>query len=121
LWECLTQLVNDDDERVRRFVSGCFASLRTEHVFSLRSFIEAFAESRSLETGFHDFTEFLWEHGPVSPIWALGIVEAILNNPYSVRSEMSFGSGEELVRLVLRVYNRPDRRSSNSRTSNGSL
>lgn len=103
----LTQLVNDEDEQVRRFVSGCFHSLSAEDISSLRPFIEAFASSRSLQTGFHEFTDFLWEHGPVDPLWALTIVEMILNNQYAAQSEMNYGGGEELVRLVLRIYTDP--------------
>jgi hypothetical protein len=105
--ERLRQLVDDDDEQVRRFVSGCFHSLTAEHIFSLRPFIEAFAGSRSLQTGFHEFTDFLWKRGPVEPSWALSTVDAVLNNPHSARSEMTYGGGEELVRLVLRVYTDP--------------
>jgi len=103
----LTELVNDDDEEVRKYVSGCFHSLRAEDFFSMRPFIEAFASSRSLETGLHDFTDFLWENGPVDPTWALTIVETVLNNPHSSKSEINLGGGEELVRLVLRVYTDP--------------
>ncbi|HJP93083.1 MAG TPA: hypothetical protein VJ875_14090 [Pyrinomonadaceae bacterium] len=102
----LTELVNDDDEEVRKYVSGCFHSLRAEDFFPMRPFIEAFAASRSLETGLDEFTDFLWENGPVDPTWSLTIVETVLNNPHSSKSEIS-GSGEELVRLVLRVYTDP--------------
>jgi hypothetical protein len=103
----LTGLVNDDDEEVRKYVSGCFHFLRAEDVFSMRSFIEAFAASRSLETGLHEFTDFLWENGPIDPTWALTIVETVLNNPHRSKSEINLGSGEELIRLVLRVYTDP--------------
>jgi hypothetical protein len=34
-------------------------------------------------------------------------VEAVLNNPYSQESELRFAGGEELIRLVLRVYTDP--------------
>ena len=100
----LAKLLNDEDKEVRKYASGPFPSLRTEHIFSLRRFIDAYAASRSLQTGLHDFTEFLWKHGPVDPVWALSVVEAVLNNPHPQESELRFAGGEELIRLVLRVY-----------------
>lgn len=103
----LIALLNDDDEEVRKFASGPFGFLGAEHIVPLRGFIDAYAASRSLQSGLHDFTEFLWEHGPIDPIWALSVVEAVLNNPYSQESELRFAGGEELIRLVLRVYTDP--------------
>jgi len=105
--EALTKLLDDDDEEVRKFASGSFRSLRAQDILSIRPFLDAYAASCSLKAGFRDFTKFLWKHGAVDPVWALSIAETVLNNPYLEESSMHYGGGEELVRLVLRVYTDP--------------
>lgn len=105
--EALTKLLDDDDEEVRKFASGSFRSLRAQDILSIRPFLDAYAASRSIKAGFRDFTKFLWKNGAVDPIWALSIVETVLNNPHTDYSSMHYGGGEELVRLVLRVYADP--------------
>lgn len=103
----LTHLLNDEDEEVGRFVSGIFPSMPAEHIVSLRPFINDYATSRSLQTGLNDFAEFLWKKGSVDPIWALSVVDTILNNHQIEQSEIRSSGGEELIRLVLRVYTDP--------------
>lgn len=103
----LIRLLDDDDEEVRKLISDSFHSLREDHVFSSRQFIEAYAESHSLYSGLPDFAEYLWKHGPLDPPWALTMVEKILNNSRGDQSELRFAGGEELIRLVLRVYTDP--------------
>jgi|GEM_PF-1163505 len=105
--EALTKLLDDDDEEVRKFASGSFLSLRAQDILSIRPFLDTYAASRSIKAGFRDFTEFLWKYGAVDPVWALSIVETVLNNPHTDQSSMHYGGGEELVRLVLRVYTDP--------------
>ena len=105
--KALTNFLNDEDEEVRRFVCGIFPSMPAAHIVSLRSFIDDYATSRSLQTGLNDFSEFLWKNGPVDPIWALSVVNTVLNNQHIERSEIRFSGGEELIRLVLRVYTDP--------------
>lgn len=105
--DALTILLNDDDEEVRRFVSGIYPAMSAEHIVSLRAFINDYARSRSLQTGINDFAEFLWKNGPIDPEWALSVVDAILKNPHMEQSEIRFAGGEELIRLVLRVYTDP--------------
>ena len=99
--------VEDEDEQVRNFVSDPFRSLREEHVYTLRGFIEAYVASRALHSGLPEFAEYLWEHGPVDPPWALSVVEKVLSNHQDEQSELHFAGGEELIRLVLRVYTDP--------------
>ncbi len=103
----LAQFLNDDDQEVRGFAGDPFRSLGEEHIFSLRSYIEAYAASRAVDSGLHEFAEYLWKHGPIDPPWALSLVELILDNPHADDSEFYFAGGEELIRLVLRVYTDP--------------
>jgi hypothetical protein len=105
--EGLLRLLDDEDEQVQSFVSEPFRSLREEHVYSLRGFIEAYASSRSLHSGLLEFAEYLWAHGPLDPPWALSVVEKVLGNRQGEQSELQYAGGEELIRLVLRVYTDP--------------
>ncbi len=103
----LSKLLNDEDAEVRRMVTGVFRFLRGEHIFSLHEFIEAYAASRSLYPGIQQFAEYLWEHGLLNPSWTLSVVEISLNNKYEAEDSPRFTGGEELVRLVLRIYTDP--------------
>jgi hypothetical protein len=101
----LIRLVNDEDEEVRRLVTDAFSRLRSIHEPDARQFIERFAESRALTEGEDDFAEFLWDYGPDEPVWALEIVEAVLENQHRSAASLWGSGGEDFVRLVLRVYN----------------
>lgn len=107
----LWHLLNDEDEEVRRFINGVFNRLPDEQFIKLREFIAAFAASRSLSNETHWFTEFLWEHGMLDPVFSLSVVETILRGgSESIASDASYrfsGGGEELVRLVLGIYTYP--------------
>ena len=100
----LLRLVDDDDEKVCQFVSGTFSHLRDEHIYTFRPLLEAFASSKSLEQGWEQFTEFLWNHAALNPGWALRVVSLVLENPHQPTGWRQFDAGEELIRLVLRVY-----------------
>jgi hypothetical protein len=90
------------------FVAGDpFRSLGEEHIFSLRGYIEAYAASRSIDSGLQELAEYMWKHGPIDPAWALSVIELILGNSHVEESEFHFAGGEELIRLVLRVYSEP--------------
>lgn len=107
----LLQLLNDEDEEVRRFVNGVFHRLPDEDFIRLRDFIKAFAGSRSLSRETHWFTEFLWQHGMLDPLFSLSVVKTILkNSEESTARDPSLrfsGGGEDLVRLVLGIYTSP--------------
>ena len=105
--EALLRLTNDDDDKVRQFVSGMFPRLRDEHILTLRPLLEAFASSASLEQGWHQFTEFLWNHAAIDPEWALKVVDVVLRNSHQPTGFRQFDAGEKLIRLVLRVYTDP--------------
>jgi hypothetical protein len=109
--EGLRQLLDDEDEEVRRFINGVFNRLPDEHFINLREFIAAFAASRSLSKETHRFTEFLWEHGMLDPVFSLSVVETILQRDReSIANDASYrfsGGGEQLVRLVLGIYTYP--------------
>ncbi|HEX2094842.1 MAG TPA: hypothetical protein VHG28_20755 [Longimicrobiaceae bacterium] len=103
----LRRLLDDDEEEVRREVAWMVHHLRGEHLAGLRDFLLELAGSRSAMTHLHDLAEYLWEHGPIYPLWALSMVDAILDNRHSEEGRGGYGGGEELVRLVLRIYNDP--------------
>jgi hypothetical protein len=63
----LIELLNDDDEEVRKFASGPFGFLGAEHILLLRGFIDAYAASRSLQSGLHNFTNFCGSMVPSIP------------------------------------------------------
>lgn len=107
--DALRRLMDDDDKEVRQFVNGVFHRLRDEHFVQLRDLIEAFAASRPLSEETHWFTEFLWEHGVIDPSLSLSVVERLLANEGREVEEPAFKitGGEELVRLVLRIYTDP--------------
>ncbi len=100
----LHRLVSDADREVRRQVGGMFGSLRDDHITTLRALIESFAISPALHDDTGQFAEFLWQHGMVDPDWALAVVEAALQNERSTGDAARFRDGEELIRLVLRIY-----------------
>lgn len=107
--DTLRRLMDDDDKDVRQSINGVFHRLRDEHFLQLRDLIEAFAASRSLSKETHWFTEFLWEHGIIDPLLSLSVVERLLANEEREVEEPAFKitGGEELVRLVLRIYTDP--------------
>jgi hypothetical protein len=107
--DTLRRLMDDDDKDVRQSINGVFHRLRDEHFLQLRDLIEAFAASRSLSKETHWFTEFLWEHGVIDPSLSLSVVEKLLANEGREVEEPAFKitGGEELVRLVLRIYTDP--------------
>jgi hypothetical protein len=107
--EALRRLMDDGDKEVRQFINGVFHRLRDEHFLLLRELIEAFAESRPLSQETHWFTDFLWEHGVIDPSLSLSVVERLLANEGREVEEHAFKitGGEELVRLVLRIYTDP--------------
>jgi hypothetical protein len=103
----LVRFLDDEDEQIRGFASDPFRVLGEEHVFSLRGYIESYAASRSLNSGLQELAEYLWKHGPIDPPWALSVIELVLGNPHVEAPEFHFAGGEELIRLVLRVYSDP--------------
>ena len=83
-------------------VADAFSSIRGVHNAEARRFVEEFAASRALAEGEDDFAEYLWEYGPDDAHWALSVLETMLDNRHPV--EPLRRGGEELVRLVLRLY-----------------
>jgi hypothetical protein len=108
----LRLLLDDEDKEVRRLINDVFHRLSDEHFSKLRDFIEAFAASRSLSGETHWFTEFLWKHGMLDPVFSLSVVEIILQRDSDSTPKDSpyrfSGGGEELVRLVLGIYTSAD-------------
>jgi hypothetical protein len=71
-----------------------------------RRYVEKFASSRALAESEDDFAEYLWEYGPDDPHSALSVLETMLDNRHLVEP-LRRGGGEDLVRLVLRLYTDP--------------
>lgn len=103
----LRRLLNDEDKSVRQEVAWFVHRLNEEHVSALGPFLAEFAGSRCYRQSPYRFGEYLWENGPLDPVWALGVVETILDNPHPTEQHADPRGGEELVRLVLRVYTDP--------------
>lgn len=106
----LLQLLNDEDTEVRRFVNGVFHRLRDEDFIKLRDFISAFGASRALSKETHWFTEFLWQHGNLDPLFSLSVVKTMLRKSEESTAKdasLRFSGGEDLVRLVLGIYTSP--------------
>ena len=102
----LFRLMEDEDTEVRRLIAEAFSRMRSVRDPEVRRFVEEFAASRALADGENAFAEFLWEYGLDDPSWALSIVETMLDNRH-LREPLRRTGGEELVRLVLRVYTDP--------------
>lgn len=105
--QALRALLDDDDTRVRRSIGDVFTVLREDHAVTLHAFIAAYVASRSLVEGRRRVAEYLLEHGMLDPSGSLAIVETILNNAPPPDDTEPFAGGEELIRLVLRVYTDP--------------
>ena len=85
--------------------TGIFFSLRAEHFFAMREFIEAFACSAGNYE--HVFAECLWKHGLLDSAWTLSVVRAILDNSRQENNRFELQGIENLIRLVLRIYTDP--------------
>lgn len=105
--EGLRKLLDDPDEDVRQEADWFVHRLREGHMFSLRDFLAEFAASRAFQESPHSFDEYLWENGEIDPNWALEMVGVILDNAHPVGRHGAWRGGEELVRLVLRIYTDP--------------
>ena len=102
----LSRLLDDEDDKVRRLVGDAFSHARGARDPETRRLVEKFASSHALADGEDDFAEYLWEYGPDDPHWALSVLETMLDNQHPVEPLRRRG-GEELVRLVLRLYTDP--------------
>ena len=94
-------LLDDEDEQIQREIGGTFSSMSSEHFFSLRVFIEAYArKTRILE---NSFSEFMLEHGRLGPQWTLHVIKTLLDNQlWQDQSYWQFGI-DDLIRLVLQI------------------
>ena len=99
----LVRLLDDEDEKVRNHIDGVFHSLKAEHIFGLRSFIEAYSKSSHKLT--HYYAEFLLDNGSLDPEWSLKVIRMTVEN---MQMSQRWHSGiEELIRLVLKIYTDP--------------
>lgn len=101
----LSAFLDDDDDRVRDFAAEAFRHIDGATTPVVRRFVEAFAASRALRSGSDEFSEYLLEHGPEDPEWALSMLQAVLDNSHD--EEPYSSAGGKLVRLALRLYTDP--------------
>lgn len=101
----LSRLLDDEDDQVRRFAADAFRHLPGTQPPDVRSFVEAFVSSRALRAGSRTFSEYLLQFGPEDPEWALSVLQAVLRNAHD--EEPYSSAGDNLVRLVLRLYTDP--------------
>jgi len=99
------RLLDEDDKQIQREIGRVFLSMNSEHFYSLRLFIDAYAsKTRLLE---NHFTEFMLKNGRLVPKWTLGTIVSLLDNKFwQGQSSWKFGV-EDLIRLVLGIYNDP--------------
>jgi hypothetical protein len=105
--EGLLKLLDDEDKGVQQHIRHIFHDLDEGFVFSGRDLIKAYAASRLMQEGSHQFTEFLWKHGTLDPPWALTIVNQVLDNLRQPNHSFYFHGSEHLIRLALRIYTDP--------------
>jgi hypothetical protein len=103
----LEDLLDDEDKDVQNQVSGVFYRLGDEQIFALGEFIQTFAASPMLHSNMHQFAKYLWEHGQLDPSWAFSVVETVLDNKFQPAETPWLVGGEELIRLILGIYNNP--------------
>lgn len=101
----LGRFLDDEDDRVRDFAAGAFHHTWGTRSPGLREFVEAFAGSRALHAGSHEFSEYLLRHGLDDPDWALSVLQTALDNPHD--EDPYSPGGDKFVRLVLRIYTDP--------------
>jgi hypothetical protein len=102
----LSQLLNDEDDKVRDYAAQAFYHTCGTHSPGLREFVEDFAASRALRAGEHEFSEYLWKYGLEDPAWTLLVLQIVLENDYEQEPHYSLAGGN-LVRLALRLYTDP--------------
>jgi hypothetical protein len=101
----LSPLPGDEEDAVRRLVGNALSNIRSVHSAQVRRLVEELAASRTLAEGEDDFADYLYEYGPNDPRWALSVLEIMLDNRGPVEPlRRGSGGGEELVRLVVRLY-----------------
>jgi hypothetical protein len=103
----LCRLLNDEDEGVQYEVSQALRQLRGDHLLSLRDFLGSYAASRALHSGMKLFAEYLLKFGMIEPGTALSLIETAIENRYERGQMHPIFEGEELIRLVLRIYSDP--------------
>jgi hypothetical protein len=54
-----------------------------------------------------ELAQYLWEHGLLEPTTTLSLIRTALDNPHEPGERHSHFNGEELIRVVLRIYADP--------------
>lgn len=103
--EKLLVLLDNDDDQIQRSIEGAFSLMKSEHFYSLKSFIEAYAKKTRIIGVF--FSEFMLEHGRLDSVWTLNIVNELLDNELWEENRMRSIGVDNLIRLVLKIYNSP--------------
>lgn len=103
--EKLVDLLKEEDGQIQDSIGYVFFSFQGQHIFSLRHFIETYAQQS--KKAYHKFAEYLLEFGRLDPEWTLSVIRITLNNNFWVDpSSWSVGI-EDIIRLVLRIYTDP--------------
>ncbi len=103
--ENLLVLLNNDDEQIQRSIGSSFSSMKSEHFYSLSFFIDAYVKKTRNINVF--FTEFMLEHGRLDSEWTLDIITTLLNNKLWKENRMRSIGVDNLIRLILKIYNSP--------------
>lgn len=103
----LEPLLDDTDPEVRRLASGFLGRMSAEHLMRFHPLLEKLASARALPEALERFEDFLWERGDLNPIGTLSVLRQILDNPHQSDQGREFWGGEDLFRLVARIYTDP--------------
>lgn len=103
----LLLLLEDDDDSVLNHISSIFYSLRPEHIFALRNFIEAYAASSCYYTNNRQFLDYLSEVALIDPDWTMLVIGIIVGNVHRPETSRWYRGGADLIRIILRIYNDP--------------
>ncbi|MDA0246181.1 MAG: ATP-binding protein [Chloroflexi bacterium] len=100
----LTELIDDEDSKVKEWISHIWSGMKDDHFVEGKDFVEAYALSENHALN-HQFAKYLWKYGMQDPIWALDIVQIVVQK--NQQPEPWFSGIEEFIRLVLLIYASP--------------
>ena len=103
--EKIIVLLDNDDDQIQRSIGAAFSSMKIEHFYSLRSFIQVYVEKTRILHVF--FSEFMLEHGLSDSNWTLSIITKLFKNKHWLENRTRSAGIENLIRLILKIYNSP--------------
>jgi hypothetical protein len=100
------KVLSDPDAEVRQEVAVAFEQMSGFHIVERFDFLSEFARSPALAQCLRRFADYLLDHGMAAPDQSLALIEETLENTHP-GEEARWFSGEEFIRLVLRMDTDP--------------